>query len=119
MRKKCIILASILLCTVLLAAAPPLSAGEISHIHFVVVSGDVSAEHMEALKGAFLDLAGGYTQVPGTFGASKHDGVAKPEAANTSFLVGADRNIASELKAFVKDKGMDSPFVLVWEGSRN
>lgn len=119
MRKKLIVLASILLFTVFVAAAPPVGAGDISHIHFVVVSGDVSAEHMEALKGAFLDLAGGYTHVPQTLGASKHDGVAKPEQANTSFLVAADRNIASELKAFAKEKGMGSPFVLVWEGSRN
>jgi hypothetical protein len=118
MRKKLIVLASILLFTVFVAA-PPVGAGDISHIHFVVVSGDVSAEHMEALKGALLDLAGGYTQVPRTLGASKHDGVAKPEESNTSFLVGADRNIASELKEFAKDKGMEAPFVLVWEGSRN
>ncbi len=119
MRKKLIVLASVLLFTVCMTAAHPVGAGGVSYIHFVVVSGDVSAGDMEALKGAFLDLAGGYTQVPQTFGASKHDGVAKPEQANTAFLVGADRNIAGEIKAFAKEKGMDSPFVLVWESSGN
>ncbi len=117
MAKRIAVLASVLLLVCMTLGVSLARAEKPAYVHFVVASVSSDAAGMPQLKQGFLELAGGYTQVPNTFGSSMNDGKAKAEEENTSFLVAADKNISKEIQALAQKALGGDVFILVWQGS--
>lgn len=116
MRRSMVVLA--LVAVVLGVSVQAGAAGDVV-VHFVVVptsgeSGDRCAD-LERLKSEFIRLAGGYTELGPTNGASVHEAGVK-RSFNISFLVAAKTDVSAQIKAFCAQNGGFDPFILTWQG---
>lgn len=114
-----VVFAALVMC--LLFAAGAKAEGKASLVHFVVVSDGLKgvnyAQELPALEKELCRLAGGYTALGKTRGGSLHETGIVHQPGYT-YVVAANRIVASEIDAFVTERFGEAPFILVWTAER-
>lgn len=111
-----------LLSILLLPAGGAAGAQYEAHIHFLVVPQTAAPglsypEAMEDFQGGLARLAGGYTELGFSQGATMRGGKLR-RGQNVSFLVYAPRDLTAERQKLIsKYFATNQPFVLHWKGT--
>jgi hypothetical protein len=87
-------------------------------VHFFVVPASLPAERLNAFNDFLAKTAGGFT-TSRSMGVSMSAQGKKISSENLSYTVSAPKNVAKEIKVYLKEKcGQNDVFMLIWKAER-